>query len=49
MAASTGTPLDGLPAQKWDELFTLMVRIRQFEERILPLLKEGKIKGTAHP
>ncbi|MBI2466351.1 MAG: thiamine pyrophosphate-dependent dehydrogenase E1 component subunit alpha [Candidatus Rokubacteria bacterium] len=26
-----------------------MVRIRQFEERILPLLKEGKIKGTAHP
>ncbi len=49
MAASAGKPLDGLPAQKWDDLFTLMVRIRQFEERILPLLKEGKIKGTAHP
>ncbi len=41
--------VDGLPAAKWVELYTLMVRIRQFEERILPLLKEGKIKGTAHP
>jgi TPP-dependent pyruvate/acetoin dehydrogenase alpha subunit len=41
--------LDGLPAAKWLELYTIMVRIRQFEERIMPLLKEGKIKGTAHP
>jgi TPP-dependent pyruvate/acetoin dehydrogenase alpha subunit len=40
---------EGLPAEKWVELYTMMVRIRQFEERILPLLKEGKIKGTAHP
>jgi TPP-dependent pyruvate/acetoin dehydrogenase alpha subunit len=40
---------EGLPAEKWVELYTVMVRIRQFEERILPLLKEGKIKGTAHP
>jgi TPP-dependent pyruvate/acetoin dehydrogenase alpha subunit len=40
---------EGLPAEKWVELYTTMVRIRQFEERILPLLKEGKIKGTAHP
>jgi pyruvate dehydrogenase E1 component alpha subunit len=41
--------LDGLPAAKWVELYTIMVRIRQFEERIMPLLKEGRIKGTAHP
>jgi TPP-dependent pyruvate/acetoin dehydrogenase alpha subunit len=41
--------LDGLSAAKWIELYTLMVRIRQFEERIMPLLKEGKIRGTAHP
>jgi TPP-dependent pyruvate/acetoin dehydrogenase alpha subunit len=40
---------EGLPAEKWVELYATMVRIRQFEERILPLLKEGKIKGTAHP
>ncbi len=48
MAAPPKT-LDGLPADTWVELFTVMVRIRQFEERIMPLLKEGKIKGTAHP
>ena len=48
MAAPAKT-LDGLPAEKWVELYTLMVRIRVFEERILPLLKEGRIKGTAHP
>jgi TPP-dependent pyruvate/acetoin dehydrogenase alpha subunit len=40
---------DGLPAEKWIDLYTIMMRIRQFEERIMPLLKEGKIKGTAHP
>jgi TPP-dependent pyruvate/acetoin dehydrogenase alpha subunit len=40
---------DGLPADKWIELYAIMMRIRQFEERIMPLLKEGKIKGTAHP
>jgi TPP-dependent pyruvate/acetoin dehydrogenase alpha subunit len=46
-----GTPksYEGLPAEKWAEFYAVMVRIRQFEERILPLLKEGKIKGTAHP
>ncbi len=47
--ASEPKDLDGLPAAKWVELYTIMVRIRQFEERIMPLLKEGKIKGTAHP
>jgi TPP-dependent pyruvate/acetoin dehydrogenase alpha subunit len=47
MAASK--TFDGLPAEKWIELYTIMMRIRQFEERIMPLLKEGKIKGTAHP
>ena len=50
--SKTGTAaklLDGLPAAKWVELYTVMVRIRQFEERIMPLLKEGRIKGTAHP
>jgi len=46
---TTPKDLDGLPAAKWLELYTLMVRIRQFEERIMPLLKEGKIRGTAHP
>jgi pyruvate/2-oxoglutarate/acetoin dehydrogenase E1 component len=46
---ATAEALDGLPAEKWVQLYTVMVRIRQFEERILPLLKEGKIKGTAHP
>ncbi len=46
---STPNALDGLPADKWAELYTIMVRIRQFEERILPLLKEGRIRGTAHP
>jgi len=47
--AAKPTDLDDLPAAKWTELYTIMVRIRQFEERIMPLLKEGKIKGTAHP
>jgi len=47
--ASEPRDLDGLSAAKWVELYTIMVRIRQFEERIMPLLKEGKIKGTAHP
>ena len=47
--ASESKDLDGLSAAKWVELYTIMVRIRQFEERIMPLLKEGKIKGTAHP
>ncbi len=47
--AATSKSFDGLPAEKWVELYTIMVRIRQFEERIMPLLKEGKIKGTAHP
>ncbi len=47
--AAPAKALDGLPAEKWVGLYTLMVRIRHFEERILPLLKEGKIKGTAHP
>jgi TPP-dependent pyruvate/acetoin dehydrogenase alpha subunit len=47
--AAKGNGLDGLPAEKWVELYTIMVRIRQFEERIMPLLKEGKIRGTAHP
>ena len=47
--AAPAKALDGLPADTWVELYTLMVRIRHFEERILPLLKEGKIKGTAHP
>jgi TPP-dependent pyruvate/acetoin dehydrogenase alpha subunit len=47
--AATAKAVDGLPAEKWVELYTLMVRIRQFEERIMPLLTEGKIKGTAHP
>ncbi len=46
---TTPKDLDGLPAAKWIELYTIMVRIRQFEERIMPLLKEGKIRGTAHP
>jgi TPP-dependent pyruvate/acetoin dehydrogenase alpha subunit len=41
--------LDGLSADKWVDLYTTMVRIRHFEERIMPLLKEGKIRGTAHP
>ncbi len=45
----TPTTFDGLPADKWIDLYTMMVRIRHFEERIMPLLKEGKIKGTAHP
>jgi len=49
VTATRGETLDGLPAAKWVELYTIMVRIRQFEERIMPLLKEGKIKGTAHP
>jgi TPP-dependent pyruvate/acetoin dehydrogenase alpha subunit len=40
---------EGLPGEKWVDLYTTMVRIRLFEEKILPLLKEGKIKGTAHP
>jgi pyruvate dehydrogenase E1 component alpha subunit len=40
---------EGLPAEKWVDLYATMVRIRLFEEKILPLLKEGKIKGTAHP
>jgi TPP-dependent pyruvate/acetoin dehydrogenase alpha subunit len=47
--ADTAETLDGVTAAKWIELYTIMVRIRQFEERIMPLLKEGKIKGTAHP
>jgi TPP-dependent pyruvate/acetoin dehydrogenase alpha subunit len=47
--AATPKALDGLPPAKWVELYTTMVRIRLFEERIMPLLKEGKIKGTAHP
>ena len=47
--AATPKALDGLPADTWVQLYTIMVRIRQFEERIMPLLKEGKIKGTAHP
>jgi TPP-dependent pyruvate/acetoin dehydrogenase alpha subunit len=47
--ASESRDLDGLSAAKWVELYTIMVRIRQFEERIMPLLKEGKVKGTAHP
>ncbi|MGH7266269.1 MAG: thiamine pyrophosphate-dependent dehydrogenase E1 component subunit alpha [Candidatus Rokuibacteriota bacterium] len=47
--AATAKGLDGLPAEKWIELYTTMVRIRQFEDRIMPLLTEGKIKGTAHP
>ncbi len=47
--AATPKSYEGLPADKWVELYTIMVRIRQFEERIMPLLKEGKIKGTAHP
>ncbi|MGH7322496.1 MAG: thiamine pyrophosphate-dependent dehydrogenase E1 component subunit alpha [Candidatus Rokuibacteriota bacterium] len=46
---ATPTTFDDLPAAKWIDLYTIMVRIRQFEERIMPLLKEGKIKGTAHP
>ena len=48
-AKTQAKTLDGLPAAKWVDLYTLMVRIRHFEERIMPLLKEGKIKGTAHP
>ncbi|HSE94721.1 MAG TPA: thiamine pyrophosphate-dependent enzyme, partial [Methylomirabilota bacterium] len=47
--AAAPKALDGLPATKWVELYTTMVRIRLFEDRIMPLLKEGKIKGTAHP
>jgi TPP-dependent pyruvate/acetoin dehydrogenase alpha subunit len=49
VTATTAPALDGFPAEKWIDLFTIMVRIRQFEERIMPLLKEGKIRGTAHP
>ncbi len=45
----TPNGLDGLPDSRWVDLYTTMVRIRQFEERIMPLLKEGKIRGTAHP
>jgi TPP-dependent pyruvate/acetoin dehydrogenase alpha subunit len=41
--------LDGLPAEKWIDLYTIMVRIRQFEDRLLPLQQQGTIKGTAHP
>ena len=41
--------LDGLPAEKWLDLYTIMVRIRQFEDRLLPLQQQGTIKGTAHP
>jgi len=41
--AATPKALDGLPADTWVQLYTIMVRIRQFEERIMPLLKEGKI------
>jgi TPP-dependent pyruvate/acetoin dehydrogenase alpha subunit len=47
--AATAKTYEGLPVGKWAELYATMVRIRQFEERIMPLLKEGKIKGTAHP
>src|SRR3989454_2993574 len=47
--ASESKDLDGLSAPTWVELHTSRVWIRQFEERIMPLLKEGKIKGTAHP
>jgi len=46
---ATPKSYEGLPAEKWVDLYATMVRIRQFEERIMPLLKEGKIKGTAHP
>ena len=41
--------LDELPGARWLDLYTIMVRIRHFEERVMPLLKEGKVKGTAHP
>src|SRR3989454_11403619 len=41
--------LDGLPAEKWIDLYTIMVRIRQFEDRLLPLQQQGTIRGTAHP
>ncbi|HEV8673995.1 MAG TPA: thiamine pyrophosphate-dependent dehydrogenase E1 component subunit alpha [Methylomirabilota bacterium] len=49
MTAAAPKSFEGLPAEKWIDLYTVMMRIRQFEERIMPLLKEGKIKGTAHP
>ena len=49
MAAAASKTLDGLPAAKWIDLYTIMVRIRQFEERLLPLQQKGTIKGTAHP
>jgi acetoin:2,6-dichlorophenolindophenol oxidoreductase subunit alpha len=41
--------LDGLPAAKWVDLYTIMVRIRLFEDRLIPLQQKGAIKGTAHP
>ena len=51
--ATTTSPdakrLDGVPAAKWIELYTIMVRIRQFEDRLIPLQQKGTIKGTAHP
>ncbi len=49
MTAAAPKTLDGLPGEKWIELYSIMVRIRQFEERLLPLQQKGTIKGTAHP
>ncbi len=48
MAKSTKSVGAGLSNGFLESLYTTMVRIRRFDERVTELFRDGRIKGTAH-
>ena len=48
MAKSSKSVTAGLSNGFLESLFTTMVRIRRFDERVTELFRDGRIKGTAH-